>query len=63
MSIYLNREGRNERQSVFIGAGTPEGEYIRPLLKLERISKLGHVGEELAAERLQHHGFTDIEKF
>ena len=61
MSIYLNREGRNERQSVFIGAGTPEGEYIRPLLKLERISKLGHVGEELTAERLQHHGFTDIE--
>jgi hypothetical protein len=32
-----------------------------PLLKLERISNLGRIGEELVAERLQHHGFTNIE--
>ena len=32
-----------------------------PLLKLERISKLGRLGEDLVAERLQHHGYTNIE--
>ena len=32
-----------------------------PLLQLERISKLGRLGEELVAERLHHHGFTNIE--
>ena len=53
MSIYETREQRDERRSVFrTGA---------PLLKIERISKLGRLGEELVAERLQHHGFTNIE--
>ena len=32
-----------------------------PLLKLERISKLGRLGEDLVAERLKHHGYTNIE--
>ena len=32
-----------------------------PLLKLERISKLGRLGEDLVAERLEHHGYTNIE--
>ena len=55
MSIYETREQRDERRSVFrTGA---------PLLKIERISKLGRLGEELVAERLQHHGFTNIENF
>jgi hypothetical protein len=31
------------------------------LLKLERISKLGRLGEDLVAERLQHHGYSNIE--
>jgi hypothetical protein len=31
------------------------------LIPLERITKLGHLGEDLAAERLRHHGFTDVE--
>jgi hypothetical protein len=31
-----------------------------PLLKLERISKLGRLGEELVAERLRHHGYTHM---
>jgi hypothetical protein len=31
------------------------------LISLERITKLGHLGEELAAERLKRHGFTEIE--
>jgi hypothetical protein len=31
------------------------------LLKLERITKLGRLGEDLVAERLQHHGYTNIE--
>ena len=31
------------------------------LLKLERISRLGRLGEDLVAERLQHHGYTNIE--
>ena len=26
-----------------------------------RPSKLGHLGEDLVAERLQHHGYTNIE--
>jgi hypothetical protein len=32
-----------------------------PLLKLERISKLGRLGEDLVAERLQHRGYSDID--
>ena len=52
MSIYEIREQRDCR-SVF-RAGPP-------LLKLERISKLGRLGEELVAELLQHHGFTSVE--
>jgi hypothetical protein len=31
------------------------------LIPLERITKLGRLGEDLAAERLSEHGFTDIE--
>jgi Holliday junction resolvase-like predicted endonuclease len=31
------------------------------LLRLERITKLGRLGEDLVAERLNHQGFTDIE--
>ena len=31
------------------------------LLKLERISRLGRLGEDLVAERLQLHGYSDIE--
>ena len=31
------------------------------LIQLERISKLGRLGEVLAAERLTLHGFTDVE--
>src|SRR5258708_7166088 len=31
------------------------------LIRLERITKLGRLGEDLAAERLKHEGFTDIE--
>jgi hypothetical protein len=31
------------------------------LIQLERITKLGRLGEDLAAERLRQHGFTDIE--
>ena len=44
-----------------LGPGASEKEYTKPLLKLERISKLGRLGEELVAERLRHHGFTNIE--
>ena len=32
-----------------------------PLLKLERIGKLGRLGEDLVAERLEHNGYTNIE--
>jgi Holliday junction resolvase-like predicted endonuclease len=53
MSIYEVREQRDDRRSVF-RAGPP-------LLKLERISKLGRLGEDLVAERLQIHGFTNVE--
>jgi Holliday junction resolvase-like predicted endonuclease len=31
------------------------------LLALERITKLGRLGEDLVAERLDHHGYTKIE--
>ena len=31
------------------------------LLTLERISRLGRLGEDLVAERLQHHGYTNVE--
>jgi hypothetical protein len=31
------------------------------LIQLERITKLGRLGEVLAAERLKLHGFTDVE--
>ena len=31
------------------------------LLQLERITKLGRLGEILAAERLKHNGFTDVD--
>jgi hypothetical protein len=31
------------------------------ILKTERITKLGRLGEDLVAERLQHQGFTDME--
>ncbi len=31
------------------------------LLTLERITKLGRLGEDLVAERLEHHGYTNIE--
>jgi Holliday junction resolvase-like predicted endonuclease len=31
------------------------------LIRLERITKLGRLGEDLAAERLKHEGFTNIE--
>jgi hypothetical protein len=31
------------------------------LIQLERITKLGRLGEDLAAERLTHHGFKDVE--
>jgi hypothetical protein len=31
------------------------------LIQLERITKLGRVGELLAAERLKQHGFTEVE--
>ena len=30
------------------------------ILKLERITKLGRLGEDLVAERLHHEGFTHI---
>jgi hypothetical protein len=30
------------------------------LLKLERITKLGRLGEDLVAERLEHHAYTNI---
>jgi hypothetical protein len=31
------------------------------LLKVERISRLGRLGEDLVAERLHHHGYINIE--
>jgi hypothetical protein len=31
------------------------------MLRLERMTKLGRLGEELVAERLSEHGFVDIE--
>jgi hypothetical protein len=31
------------------------------LISLERITRLGRLGEDLAAERLKHHGFTEVE--
>jgi Holliday junction resolvase-like predicted endonuclease len=31
------------------------------LLKVERITKLGRLGEDLVAERLRYHGYTNIE--
>jgi hypothetical protein len=31
------------------------------LIPLERITRLGRLGEDLAAERLSQHGFTDVE--
>jgi hypothetical protein len=31
------------------------------LVRLERITKLGRLGEDLVAERLDDYGFTDIE--
>jgi hypothetical protein len=36
-------------------------ENVMQLIRLERITKLGRLGEDLAAERLKHEGFTDIE--
>jgi Holliday junction resolvase-like predicted endonuclease len=36
-------------------------ENIVQLIRLERITKLGRLGENLVAERLQHAGFNDIE--
>jgi Holliday junction resolvase-like predicted endonuclease len=60
MIIHETLEQGDDGQSV-LRAGASEKEYTRPLLKLERISKLGRLGEELVAERLRHHGFTNIE--
>jgi hypothetical protein len=37
------------------------GEYAMPLLRNERITKLGRLGEDLVAERLGYQGFTNIE--
>jgi hypothetical protein len=33
---------------------------IMQLIQIERITKLGRLGETLAAERLKHYGFVDI---
>ena len=37
------------------------GSMTAHLISLERITKLGRLGEDLAAERLSAHGFTDVE--
>jgi hypothetical protein len=37
------------------------GEGAMRLVQLERITKLGRIGEALVAERLQAHGFTNVE--
>jgi len=60
MIIHETLEQRDDGPSV-LRAGGSEKKYTKPLLKLERISKLGRLGEELVAERLRHHGFSNIE--
>jgi len=43
-------------------AAHPAGSHkAMQLIPLERITKLGHLGEDFAAERLRQHGFTDVE--
>lgn len=40
----------------------PPRKPVMSLLELDRITKLERLGEDLVAERLEHHGYTNIEE-